>query len=73
MVLSGRSEARIENPGLILEYTPRTLRVRSGAGEVALEGEDLIVRTYTRGALQVSGRLARVMLEGTDTVTGGAP
>ena len=62
MVLSGTSEARIENPGAILDYTPRTLRVRTAAGPVAVLGEDLVIRAYTRAALQVAGRLQGVQL-----------
>ena len=62
VVLSGTSEARIENPGAILEYTPRTLRVRTAAGPVAVLGEDLVIRAYTRAALQVAGRLTAVQL-----------
>ena len=62
VVLSGTSEASIENPGAILEYTPRTLRVRTAAGPVAVLGEDLVIRAYTRAALQVAGRLTAVQL-----------
>ena len=62
VVLSGTSEARIENPGAILEYTHRTLRVRTAAGPVAVLGEDLVIRAYTRAALQVAGRLTAVQL-----------
>ena len=62
VVLSGTSEARIENPGAILDYTARILRVRTAAGPVAVLGEDLVIRAYTRAALQVAGRLTAVQL-----------
>ena len=64
VVLSGRSEALIENAGAILAYTPTLLRVRTGGGEVALEGEDLVIRTYSHAAMLVCGTVSRVTLGG---------
>lgn len=64
VVLSGRTEALIENAGAIETYVPGTLRVRTAGGTVTVEGDDLVIRAYTRAALCVSGRIRGVTLEG---------
>ena len=64
VVLSGRTEALIENAGAIGTYVPGLLRVRTAGGTVTMEGEDLVIRAYSRAALLVTGRIRRVTLEG---------
>ncbi|MEA4823465.1 MAG: YabP/YqfC family sporulation protein [Clostridiaceae bacterium] len=55
VILSGRTQALIENAGAILEYTPDCLRVRVGGNEVTIKGERLQIRSYTGAALCVVG------------------
>lgn len=62
VILSGSTQATIENAGAILEYSPGCLRVRVGANEVAVTGERLLIRSYTGAALCVEGSVERVEL-----------
>ena len=62
VVLSGRGEARIENACALLEYTSGRICVRAGGERVALEGRALVIRSYTRAEVTVTGEIGRVEL-----------
>jgi len=57
IVLVGNIQLLIENHRGILEYTADTVRVSIGEGEVAVKGENLMLRNLLPGELYVEGKI----------------
>jgi sporulation protein YqfC len=57
IILVGNIQLFIENHRGIIEYTPEGVRVSVGEGEVAVTGQDLMLRNILPDELCVEGRI----------------
>lgn len=57
IILVGNIQLFIENHRGILEYTPEGVRVSVGEGEVAVSGENLMIRNILPDELCVEGKI----------------
>lgn len=57
ITMVGNIQLYIENHRGILEYTPEYVRVSVGEGEVAVTGEDLMLRNILPDELCVEGKI----------------
>ncbi|HOV79709.1 MAG TPA: sporulation protein YqfC [Bacillota bacterium] len=57
ITLVGNIQILVENHRGIIEYTPQRVRVCTGDGEVAVGGEDLILRNILPDELMVEGKI----------------
>ncbi|MDD3653942.1 MAG: sporulation protein YqfC [Desulfotomaculaceae bacterium] len=55
IVIVGNVQLQIENHHGILEYTTDTVRISTGEGEVAIRGENLILRNILPDELCIEG------------------
>jgi len=57
IVLFGNVQLQIENHHGIIEYTANTVRIATGEGEVAIKGENLILRNLLPDELHIEGKI----------------
>ncbi|MDD7445948.1 MAG: YabP/YqfC family sporulation protein [Clostridiales bacterium] len=62
MVLCGGRRMLMENHQGIVEYGPERLRVKTAAGVVIVEGEDLTLASLGETDLMVTGEIRRIEL-----------
>lgn len=63
ITIIGNLQLIIENHRGLIEYTPQTIRVGAGNGQLVIDGEDLAVGSVFSEDLSVMGRFTRILFE----------
>lgn len=58
--LRGRNSMTVRGCGKILEYTPESIRLGLGDGELSICGARLICTSYRAGAVGIEGRIDNI-------------
>ncbi len=61
--LRGRNSMTVRGGGRILEYTPESIRLELGEGELSVRGARLICTSYRAGAVGIEGRIDGISFE----------
>jgi len=60
VILLGDMQVVVENHLGIIEYTPETVRVSTGVGELVIEGKELTLRAIHQEEIAVEGKISNL-------------
>ncbi|OPZ73312.1 MAG: YabP family protein [Firmicutes bacterium ADurb.Bin456] len=63
IILFGNIQLCIENHRGILKYSPESIRISAGEGEVVIEGKDLVLRNILPDELCIEGRICSLRFD----------
>ncbi len=63
ITIIGNLQMIVENHRGLIEYTPATIRVGTGNGQLVISGEDLAVGSVFSEDLSIMGRFTRILFE----------
>ena len=63
IVLLGDLQCCVENYETLIAYTPEQVRITAAGGQIVVDGQDLVLFSFTEDRIDITGKIVQVRYE----------